>query len=132
MMETHLMVVGSAKADGSKGRRPRIRLAGFMLDSMGFKPDMLVAADYGRDCIVLKLHGEGLDTYKGIVRQLRTNRSGLLQVKNELHNRKRTPHIEVRGFWLEPLGFTAGSIIAVQYEYGLIRIKRIDLERLVF
>ncbi len=128
-MNTQVMVVGSAKTDGGR-RRPRIRLAGFWLDGMGFKADMLIAVSYDRDCIVLKLQGEGLDVYKAVVRQLRANRSGLLQVRNELHNKKRTPHLEVKGFWLEPLGFTIGSIIAVQYEYGLIRIRRIDLERL--
>ncbi|HWR62706.1 MAG TPA: hypothetical protein VN580_13885 [Clostridia bacterium] len=130
-MMTQVMVVGSAKGDGDR-RRPRIRLAGFWLDSMGFKPDSLVTADYADGSIVLRLQGEGLDAYRKIVGQVRTNRSGLLQVRNELHNRKRTPHMEVKGFWLEDMGFTIGSIIVVHSEYGLIRISLIDADKLGF
>ena len=129
-MNTQLMVIGSAKA-ASDRRRPKIRLAGFWLERIGFTPDSLIAAEYDREQIPLRLQGEGLDTYKRIVRQLRANRSGLLQVRNELHNKKRTPHIEVKGFWLESLGFPIGGLIAIQSEYGLIRIRCVHLENLV-
>lgn len=129
-MNTQLMVIGSAKA-GDDRRRPRIRLSGFWLEDFGFKPDSLIAAEYDKEQITLKLQGEGLDTYKRIVRQLRADRLGLLQVKNELHNKKRTPHIEVKGFWLESMGFPIGGMIAVQSEYGLLRIRRVHLEKLV-
>lgn len=92
---------------------------------------MLVTADYDAGIITLKPQGMGIDTYRKLVRQVREKQSGLIQVKNELHNKKRTPHLEVKGFWLEKLGFTIGSVIVVQSEYGLIRIRCIDVERLL-
>jgi hypothetical protein len=130
-MNTQVMAVGSAKANGGR-RRPRIRLAGFWLESFGFTPDSLVSAVYSHGGIVLQLQGEGLDAYRKIVGQVRTSKSGLLQVKNELHNKKRTPHMEVKGFWLEEMGFTIGSILVVRSEYGLIRINLIDPGKLGF
>jgi hypothetical protein len=129
-VNTQVMVVGSAK--GTYRRRPRIRLAGFWLNGIGFEPDSLVIAGYDTGSIVFKSQGKGIGTYKKLVRQVRENRSGLLQVKQEMHNKKRTPHLEVKGLWLEDLGFAAGSVIVVLSEYGVIRIRLLDLGKLGF
>ncbi len=130
-MEIKVMAVGSAKTKGLK-RRPRIRLAGFWLNAIGFTPDSLVTARYENKSITFKAEGAGLHTYKALVRRNRADNSGLLQVTEEFHNKKRTPHFEVKGFWLEMLGFTIGSIIVVKYEYGSISIKLLELDKLGF
>lgn len=130
-MDIKVMVVGSAKSDSNR-RRPRIRLAGFWLENIGFEVDTLVTADYDNGSIVLKSQGTGIDTYTRLVRQVRKKHSSLLQVTLESHNRKQTPHLEVKGFWLEKLSFTIGSVIVIRFEYGLIHIKLLDLEKLGF
>jgi hypothetical protein len=130
-MDTKIMVVGSEKTKNVK-RQPRIRLAGFWLNDIGFKPDSIATIEYESKSILLKVQGSGLDTYKSFVRYARANKAGLLQVKEECHNKKCTPHLEVKGFWLEMLGFTIGSHIVVKFEYGSINIRLLELEKFGF
>ena len=130
-MNTKIMLVGSEKTRSLK-RHPRIRLAGFWLNDIGFKPDNLVTIEYESKSIMLKVQGSGLDTYKSFVRYARANKAGLLQVREECHNKRRTPHFEIKGFWLEMLGFTIGSHIVVKFEYGSINIRLLELDKLGF
>jgi hypothetical protein len=129
-MDIRIMAVGSAKLNRSGGRRPRIRLAGFWLEDIGFGPDSLVTAQFGEGSIELRPHGKGVDAYSRIVKQVRETHSCLLQVRNELHNRKRVPHFEVKGLWLEEYGFVTGSVIAVRYSFGYINVKLLDMGKL--
>jgi hypothetical protein len=129
-METKVNVVGSTKTKDGQKRRPRIRLAGFWLEELGFTADCLATVESEEGQIIIRRQGTGLDTYKNIVKQVRTSQTGLLQVKAEVHNKKRTPHLEVKGFWLEELGFHIGSIIVIQATYGLIKILLLNLDEL--
>ena len=130
MTNIQIMAVGSAKA--ADRRRPRIRLAGLWLAEIGFTADSLVTASYDRGSINLKLQGQGMETYSRLISQIRKDKSGLIQVRSLLHNKKRTPHLEVKGFWLERFGFTIGGVIAVRQEYGFIQIRLLDLSKLEF
>jgi HSP20-like domain of unknown function (DUF1813). len=124
-MTTKVMVVGSEK--GNPKRRPRIRLAGFWLNEIGFKYESLATADYEPGRIVIKLQGSGIDTYSQVVKEVLASKGGLLQVRLEWHNKKKTPHLEIKGLWLENFGFTIGSVFVVQAEYGQINIHLVDL-----
>jgi hypothetical protein len=101
-------------------------LAGFWLGALGFEADTLVSANYGNGSIVFEAQGKGMETYSRLIGQIRQNGAGLLQVRNLTHNKKRTPHLEIKGFWLEKFGFTIGDVIVVRYEYGRIKIKLLD------
>lgn len=127
-MTTKVMVVGSEK--GNPKRRPRIRLAGFWLDEIGFKYESLATADYEPGKIVIKLQGSGIDTYSQVVKGVLASKGGLLHVRLEWHNKKKTPHLEIKGLWLENHGFRIGSVIALKIEYGLISIHLVDLDKL--
>lgn len=129
-METKVNVVGSAKSSNEQKRRPRIRLAGFWLEELGFTADCLATVEYAKGQIAIKRQGSGIDTYNQVVKSIRTSQTRLLQVKTEVHNKKRTAHLEVKGFWLEEWGFQIGSVILVQYTYGLIKIRLLDLDKL--
>lgn len=131
-MNHKVMVVGSEKASSDGRRKPRIRFAGYWLNDMGFSPDSLVMATYNQEVIDLKVVGYGPDAYKSIVKQVRTNRAALLQVREEIHNKKKTPHLEVKGVWLENLGFKIGSLIVTRIDYGHIQIGLINLDKLGF
>lgn len=127
-METKVMVVGSEKSHLK--RRPRIRLAGFWLDEIGFKYNSLVTVEYEDGRIVMKVQGSGMDTYGELVKKVISTKAGLLQVRLEWHNKKKTPHLEVKGFWLEQFGFKIGSVIVLRFEYGVITIRLVDLDKL--
>ncbi|MDP4093570.1 MAG: hypothetical protein Q8920_09435 [Bacillota bacterium] len=128
-METRLLIVGSAKTKDIKRRRPRIRLSGFWLNEIGFKPDSLISIMYESNTINLRLVGTGMETYQNLVKGILKRNHGLLQVKNEVSNNKKTPHLEVKGYWVEDLGFKVGDVILVQSEFGVINIQLLDLEK---
>lgn len=125
-MDVKIMKVGGAKLNLHGGRRPRIRITGFWLTDLGFELDSLVTAEFLDGCIEFKPQGKGTEVYIRLAKKARGNRSALLQVRNEIHNGKQTPHFEVCGLWLERLGFTIGSVIAIRYAYGYIRVKLLD------
>lgn len=127
-MTTKVMVVGSEK--GFSKRRPRIRLAGFWLNDIGFKYNNLATVEYEPGKIVIKLQGSGIDTYSQIVKEVLASKDGLLQVRLEWHNKKQTPHLEIKGLRLENFGFTIGSVIVLKIEYGVINIHLVDLDKL--
>ena len=131
-MDTKVMVVGSAKASytNTDRRRPRIRLAGFWLNEIGFEYERLVTAEYQNGRINLKAEGSGIETYKSLVKDVRKNNSDLIKVENQYHNKKLTPHLEIKGFRLNDLGFNIGSVILVRFKYGHIEIILLDISNL--
>ncbi|MCL6591993.1 MAG: type I toxin-antitoxin system SymE family toxin [Firmicutes bacterium] len=114
-MKTKVLTVTHAKAKSK--RRPVIKLQGDWLGKIGFEAGKVVTAQYQKGKITLRLG----DSITG---GLRTSR-GLFQVRRE----KAYPQIDLKGFWLERFGFTAGNIIIARYEYGLIIILPIDLDQ---
>ncbi|MGE5371932.1 MAG: hypothetical protein ACM3QZ_08105 [Solirubrobacterales bacterium] len=131
-MNKRILAVGSEKVDSVRPKRkPRIRISGFWLNEYGFERDSLVIAEYDQERITFKLQGSGMEAYKAVVKQVRESDSlALLQVKAEMHNGKRTPHIEVKGPWLEDLGFSIGSWFVLRPEYGVFTLRLLDLDRL--
>lgn len=125
-METRVFVVTRAKAAGR--RRPVIRLQGDWLDEIGFAYGKLVTAEYETGKITLRLQDS--DNYKDLVKGAFKASSGLFQVRKESNNKRHYSQINLKGFWLENIGFTIGSVFAARYEYGLIKILLIDLEKL--
>lgn len=130
-METKIMVVGSCKTTNENKRRPRIRISGFWLADIGFAPDTLVSCSSEQGKLVFEAQGFGMETYLKVAKEVLKSGSRLLQVKNELHNKKRTPHFEVKGEWLKQSGFPIGQVIAVQWEYGRIVVRALDIEKLI-
>lgn len=125
-METRVFVVTRAKAAAK--RRPVIRLQGNWLDEIGFTAGKLVAAEYAKGRIILRLQDSG--NYKDLVKSALKASSGLFQVRLETNNQKQFSQIDLKGFWLENIGFTIGSVFAARYEFGLIKILLIDLSKL--
>lgn len=127
-MTTKIMVVGSAK--DTRKPKPRIRITGFWLNEFGFTCDSLAVANYEPGQINIKLQGSGLDTYKQVVKGVLENQGGLLQIKTAFYSKKRAPHIEIKGNWLEDFGFKIGSVFVVQADHGVITIRLLDMEKL--
>ncbi|MCL6591992.1 MAG: type I toxin-antitoxin system SymE family toxin [Firmicutes bacterium] len=121
-METKVMVVSS------RGKTPAIRLSGNWLEKIGFEYGKLVTAEYATGKIILRL--EDSDNYKDLVKGALKASSGLFQVSQHFQHYKYFTLIEISGFWMKQLGFVVGSVVAVRYEYGFIKILLIDLEKL--
>jgi hypothetical protein len=122
------MVVTHAKAKRVNRRRPVIKLGGNWLDEIGFSAGKLVTAEYTSGRILLRLQDS--DNYKDLVKSALKASSGLFQVRLETNNKKQFSQIDIKGFWLETFGFTIGSVIAVRYQFGFIKIYLIDLSKL--
>ena len=127
-METKVMCVGSAKTKAVNKRAPIIRLTGDWLDKIGFEGGKVATAQYDHGSILLRAHDS--ENYRNLVRGAYKTGAGLFQVRRLTHNRKLITYIYIKGARLESLGFTIGSVIAVQYEHGFIQITLIDLDKL--
>lgn len=127
-MNRRLLIVASNKTDGIKRRRPRIRIAGFWLDEIGFNYEKLIEASFKNGLINLKVVGQGINTYNNVVKNIRQSNSCLLQVKHEMRNKKYIPSIDLKGFWLEKFGFKIGDVIMIDVENEQINIKLLDID----
>jgi hypothetical protein len=121
-----VLVIGSIKGSGAK-RRPRIRISGFWLESFGFPAGTLVSGEFKEGSIILKAEGTGVKAYSGRVSGIRKSGGCLMQVLNQMHNRKRVPHFEMAALWLEHYGFNIGGAAVLYCSHGLIKIVKLDI-----
>ena len=124
-METKVMVVSWG---GSSKKLPAIKLSGNWLDKIGFEYGKLVTAEYEKGKIILRL--EDSQNYPDLVKTALKTGSGLFQISQHFQHYKYFTLLQISGFWMEPLGFTIGSVVAVRYKFGLIKVLLIDLEKL--
>lgn len=128
-MNTKIITVGKVKTKIEGKFRPRLRFSGFWLDEIGFDYQTLVSVNFDNGYLIFKVQGKGLDGYGKIVKGILKNKMGLLQVSTEKRNGKSVPHFEVKGQWLDKYSFNIGSVVSVQYEMNLIKVKVIDLSK---
>jgi hypothetical protein len=124
-MNTRLLTVVKSKTKTKDKFRPRIRFSGKWLAEIGFNHGNLVSVNFDNGYLIFKAHDKGLESYGKLVKGILKNKMGLLQVSME----KQREHFEVKGLWLNNLGFTIGSVVAVQYEMNIIKAKLIDLSK---
>lgn len=122
-MDAQLAIVSGIKTKEPKRHKPQIKLSGKWLEEIGFSPDKLVTANYENCSIVLQLEEEEVETENTMIKGLLRNSIVLLQVRQEIKGKMVTPHIEMKGFWLEDLGFRVGCEIIVSYKQNLINIQ---------
>jgi hypothetical protein len=132
-METRVLTVSDPKAyypraTAKPKRCPVVRLQGDWLNEIGFNWGKLATAEYGQGRIILRLQDSG--NYKELVKGAFKANSGLFQVRRTTNNKLEFPQIDIRGFRLEQSGFILGSVVIARYEYGLIRLLLVDLDRL--
>ena len=130
-METKVLAVSDVKAyyTGATVKKPKrcpvVRLQGDWLNGIGFTCGKLTAVEYGQGRIILKLKDP--DNYKDLVKGALKTNSGLFQVQRETDNKKQFPQIDIR---LQQIGFIVGSVVIARYEYGLIKLLLVDLDKL--
>lgn len=128
-METKVIVVTKVNK-GVDRHAPRITLSGYWLNKIGFECGKLAVIQYGHGNISIKLHEA--DEYRELVRGALKDGSSLFQVGGRMYTApKILPSIHLIGVRLETLGFAVGRYTLVEYEYGFIRLRLLDLERLL-
>ncbi|MCL6592089.1 MAG: hypothetical protein K6U80_19345 [Firmicutes bacterium] len=127
-METKVIAVTNVKK-GANRRVPRITLSGCWLNEIGFVSGKLAVAKYDHGIISLRL--EESENYRNLVRGAFKDGSGLFQIYGRTRNQKTISQIQIYGIRLETLGFAIGRFTLVQYEYGFIQIKLIDLDKVI-
>ena len=112
---------------------PKIFLLGDWLNDIGFTPDTLatMAAEYGdggaSGCITFTAHDKAI-IYSEIVRFARQNKMRLIQVSTK----DGAPLINVTGTFVEKCGFGVDDIFAAEYEYGIIKLQKLDPQKFGF
>ena len=117
----------SAKAKG--GPVPRIRIYGEWLSDAGFTRGKLVTAAAGPGLITFRHCDYTMDEYPAAVKFARANKLSFVEISLDDNN---APVFEKTGVILEKAGFEVGEVLLAAYEYGLIKLRKIDLEGLGF
>jgi len=119
-MVKKVFVVSKSKGPEGKSTIPRIRIGGKWLVPLGFESNKFVSVICKNGFIELELEKPKIDFSR--IR----SKDGFLKVGNS-HN---SPMIIVRGYWLNDIGFAAGSIAVANCNVGKITIRVIENEQL--
>jgi len=122
--------VAAFKSDHTIERAPKIRLFGQWMTDVGFVPDALATAKSEPGTITFTLQNEGIESYRELVKYARERNLKLFQVNRE--HRKPGPYIWVMGQCLSKAGFGIGDVLMAVYEYGLIKLQKLDFAELGF
>lgn len=125
-------VVGKSKGKQAHHYIPTVRLGGDWLTEIGFEKDVLVTVFSEPDSILFQLHDEGIKKYSALVKYAREHKMRLIQVSEISDRNKRIPHMTLTGSCLEYADFGMDDVFVVSYEYGRIKLKKIDFQSLGF
>jgi hypothetical protein len=133
IMGTKIITVSTKRANGKVA--PKILISGDWLNEIGFKIGKLFSVKYLKGSLILKLEGDpSIDNYEQVVKVLlKDNSFSLLRVYNNtssIKNKDKFPTIHIVGLRLNKLGFAVGSFVAVVYEYGIIKLKLLDIDKI--
>jgi hypothetical protein len=109
-------------------KKEDLRLSGSWLASNGFVPDSVVTVASEPGSIVIKLYENGVENYVGLVKYARQNKLKILQVRKGVRNR----FIDVAGSCLNKAGFSPDELFLASYDYGVIKLQRLNFVGLSF
>jgi hypothetical protein len=125
-MDKKYMFVGSSKTNNPEKKRPRIRITGRWLNTIGFENETIAKVQLNRGEIVIKYVSNGMNNYKML--SLNSNDgSNYMIVRNMHKGEKCVPYIEMKGYWLSEYGFDIGDMLSISYTYGVIKIDTVYL-----
>jgi hypothetical protein len=107
---------------------PKLRLSGSWLNDIGFTAHELVTAESEQDIITFKVQENGMSNYKDLVKYARQNKMKLLQIREEAG----LPNLMTTGSLVENAGFEITDALAASYEDGIIKLQKLDFEKLGF
>ena len=111
---------------------PKVRLVGDWLTDIGFEIDAVATVASEPGIMTLKLTEDG--EYNALMKFVRQHKMKLTQVSKDPHKRREEPQpcIGITGSIVDKAGFQKGDMLAASYEYGTIKLQKLDFEKLGF
>ena len=113
---------------------PQVRMSGDWLNDIGFTVNSVATVESEPGVMTLALKDEDTGEYKAFMKYLRGNKMKLVQTSKDTHNRweKPRPCIGITGSIVERAEFKTGDMLAASYDYGVIKLQKLDFEKLGF
>ena len=131
--DTMRVIYMTSIKDQYTGRQaPTVKLIGEWLPGFGFTPDALATVEAEPGCITFTLRDDGFEKYGELVRFARQNKMKLIQVLTSPTRGKRYPYIRITGSGVDRAGFMPGDALLASCEHGLIKLQKLDFQKLGF
>jgi len=117
---------------GAAKFRPRLSFSGDWLSAIGFIPGALVQALPEPDGMVFNLCNESIGAYSDLFQSTQALGGGLVRVymsNGKTHNK---PTFVTSGQYIYNGGLKKGDTLIVKYDYGVIRVRKVDPSKLGF
>ena len=127
-----LIPMGAVKDKLTGAHIPKVRLCGHWMNDLGFETGTLATAAAVPGSITFTLHGS-TERYADAVRHCRKNKLKLVHIRPETnHTLPPLPCIGVTGSIVDKAGFGLGDMLTADCAPGLIKLQKLDLEKLGF
>lgn len=125
-MNIKFLTIGKISTRTPGKFRPIIRFTGLWLNEIGFIPEKHVGIRFNNKCLIFNIYDKNNPSYEKFI-----NPAGLLKISLRIENGKYAPCFEIKGRWLNDLGFSIGNTVSVEYEIGLIKVKMFNLNEFI-
>ena len=127
-MDTQLLSVSCT--GGAAGSRPRISFHGDWLADMGFIPGALVQVLPEPDGMIFNLCNKNIGAYSDLFQSTQALGGGLVRVYMGNGETHKHPTFVTSGQYIYSGGLKKGDALIAQYDYGVIRVRKIDPKKL--
>ena len=126
-LDENVRIISAAKyKDPKTGEyRPRVFIWGDWLNDIGFTPDTLMTVASEPGLITFTAYKDPV-IYNEIVRHARANKMQLVQVSYKTGQLTNATIINLQGARIENAGFGIDDIFYLKYEYGVIKLQKLD------
>jgi len=124
-----LTVQRCGNADNS---RARILFCGRWLPAMGFIPGALVQVMPETDGLSFNLCNENIKSYSELFNSTMDKGGNLIHVSLPIRKGYKEPAFLTTGKYITDSGLSIGDLVIVKYDYGIIRVRKIDPNKLGF
>jgi len=131
-MNTKLLTVTHVRKSGTAGIRPRITFSGDWLNDIGFVPGALLQVLPEPNGLVFHLCNDNVDRYSDLFQSTKEKGGNLLRVGLCTTDGKQGATFVTSGEYIYKGGLTIGDSIIATYEYGIIRVRKLDPYKLGF
>lgn len=119
----------SVKGGKHNKLKPCIKVNGKWLADIGFCHKSFFTLKCSQDNIHVKLcRISDISNIELLNKIRKKDEQSIFFVGHELRGDISMPNFLLSGNWLEKFGFKMGSYVAIRYEYGIIKIKRLEFD----
>ena len=108
---------------------PKVRLCGDWLNEIGFETGSVATAGSEPGAMTLSLQDADVE-YNALMKFVRGHKLKIIQVYKDHH--KGRPCIGITGSCVSMAGFMPGDMLAASYQRGVIKLQKLDFDKLGF